>query len=211
MNKNDISKCIYVFRHGETDWNVEKRVTGQLEGAQTIFTENGIKQIKSLPKFFKDRDINAIFASDLMRARDTALMINEELNVPISFHSELRGLNMGKYQGILSEEFIKEQEVLEAFKDHNKPIPGGESINQLINRLVSFINKIVFECPYKNIAIVSHGAAISNLKAIFSGDSYIEIDRCVLLYENNMFKVIESGIYSISDCACHTGIQVVLG
>jgi broad specificity phosphatase PhoE len=122
-------------------------------------------------------------------------MINKELNIPISFHKELRGLNMGKYQGLFFNDFLKEKEVIEAFNDYNKPIPRGESINQLNNRLFSFIKKIVCECPYKNIAIVSHGTAIGSIKAYVSEDSYIHIDKCILLYKNNVFKVIGSSVY----------------
>ena len=78
------------------------------------------------------------------------------------------------------------------FKNYDKSIPGGESINQLNNRLISFIEKIAIECSYKNIAIITHGAAISNLKAFISGDNYIDIGKCFLLYSNNTFKIIES-------------------
>jgi broad specificity phosphatase PhoE len=188
-------KYIYLFRHGETNWNIENRIIGQLEDASISFTKNGLNQIKYLVKIINELDIETIFSSDLIRAQNTSIMINDELNIPISFHKELRGLNMGKYQGLSFKGFLKEKEIIEVFNDYNKPIPGGESINQLNNRLFLFIKKIVFECPYENIAIVSHGTAISNLKAYISGDSYIHIDRCVLLYKNNEFKVMESNVY----------------
>lgn len=193
-NKADIIKHIYIFRHGETNFNIEKRITGYLENEPIFFTENGANQIKQLAKFIHDVGIDAIFASDLMRAQDTALMINEGLNIPISFHKELRGISMGKYQGLRFEDAIKDKDVFEAFKDHDKLTPGGESINQFISRLLSFINKIVFEYPYENISIIAHNAVVGNLKAAISGNTYADADKCVLLYKNGTFKVIESGL-----------------
>lgn len=186
---------IYLFRHGETNWNTENRIMGQLEDASISFTENGLKQIKYLIKTINDLDIGTIFSSDLKRAQDTSIVINNELNIPISFHKELRGLNMGKYQGLLFKDALKKKEVIEAFNDYAKPIPEGESINQLNNRLFSFIKKKVSECPHKNIAIVSHGTAIGNIKAYISGEKYIHIDSCVILYKNNEFKFMESNVY----------------
>jgi broad specificity phosphatase PhoE len=192
-NKSTVidDKYIYLFRHAETNWNVEKIIKGQLEDGHAAFTAKGLQEIKNLEMFLRENNIKRIFVSDLGRALDTAILANKELAIPMSFHKELRGFNMGKYQGLHSEYFLKEKDVIEAFKNYDKSIPGGESINQLNNRLMSFIEKIAVECPYKNIAIITHGAVISNLRASISGDSYIDIESCVLSYLNNTFKVIE--------------------
>ena len=184
-------KNIFFFRHGETDWNVERRIKGQLEDINTVFTDNGIKQIENLAISFKERNIEIIFASDLERSKSSAISANRKLNLPISFHKELRGLNFGRYQGCLLNDFINQKDVIEAFNDYNRPIPEGESINQLNNRLITFLEKIVCEVPYKNIAIVTHRVAMGNLRAAVSGDNYVSIDSCVLSYLNNTFKVVE--------------------
>ena len=194
-NKKDTvinNKYIYLFRHAETNWNVEKIIKGQIEDGHAVFTAKGVQEIRNLEMFFKENNIERIFSSDLERALDTAILANKEPTIPMSFHKELRGFNMGKYQGLHAEDFLKEKDVIEAFKNYDKSIPGGESINQLNNRLISFIEKIAIECSYKNIAIITHGAAISNLKAFISGDNYIDIGKCFLLYSNNTFKIIES-------------------
>ena len=195
-NKIDIRKYIYIFRHGETNFNVEKRMSGHFEDLPIFLTENGSKQIKHLAKTIKNAGIEAIFTSDLTRAQDTAFIINEELNVPIFLHEELRGLSVGKYEGISHKEFLEKEEVIEAFKNYDKPTPGGESVNQFVKRLMSFITKIIIETPYKNIAIVAHGAVVSNLKAAISGNSYTDINTCVLSYENDTFKVVKYGVYT---------------
>lgn len=102
MNKIDSainSKIIYLYRHGETNWNVEDKITGQLENIDTYFTDIGYKQINELTKKLKENQIEVIYCSDLKRTVETAIMANSELNLPIFYSKEIRGLNMGKYQG----------------------------------------------------------------------------------------------------------------
>ena len=89
---------------------------------------------------------------------------------------------MGKYQGTLYKDFINAPDVQIAFKNYNIPIPGGESINQLNTRLYNFIEKICKNSSYKNICMISHSAAISNLCAYISGSKYENIQSCILTY-----------------------------
>lgn len=196
MDVRNGEKYIYFFRHGETNWNVKKIIGGQSKDAPIFFTENGFKEISYLNKIIKEKNIEAIFASDTKRARETAMIANGGFRIPITFHKELRSLNMGKYEGFLFKEFIKQSEIIEVFKNYDKPVPGGESVNQLIDRVNTFLTNIVYRYPYKKMAIIAHNATISNIKAFISGEDYIDIDRCVLLFENNTSKVIEAGYFS---------------
>ena len=79
----DDSKIIYLFRHGETNWNVEDRVMGQLEGIETKFTNKGYKQIKEISETIKEKNVEVIYCSDFQRAYETAVIANEKLRVPI--------------------------------------------------------------------------------------------------------------------------------
>lgn len=193
-NKNISSKKIFLFRHGETDWNVENRIKGQLEDVHTEFTKKGYEQIKDLSTKLKENEIDAIFCSDLERTKITALIANQELNLPISFHKEIRGLNMGIFQGKTFKEFISDETVSECFKNYDLKIPEGESINELNYRIFNFIMDVVKKTSYTNIAIVTHSAAISNIKSYISGDSYVDVDQCTLQYENENISVINYNI-----------------
>lgn len=84
----------YLCRHGETNWNVEKRIKGQLETIDTEFTERGIKQIETLATFIESNNVQAIFSSDLSRTVETARIVNNKINVPLYFYNKFRGLNM---------------------------------------------------------------------------------------------------------------------
>ena len=185
----DDSKIIYLFRHGETNWNVEDRVMGQLEGIETKFTNKGYKQIKEISETIKEKNVEVIYCSDFQRAYETAVIANEKLRVPIFPEKKLRGLNMGKYQGLFFEDFINRREVIESFKNYDLKIGGGESINELNARIYNFIKNIVKNTKYQRIAIITHSAVISNLRSYLSKSNYISLSECSLLYKNNKLLV----------------------
>ncbi len=186
------AKKIYIYRHGETTWNAAGLVKGQMDDYGVEFTTKGLEQINEIARYFIENNIEEIYASDLERAKNTAVLANKQIGKPLSFHRELRGLNMGVYQGMKFSDFLKEKPVQRAFRYHNTPIPGGESINQLNKRLLAFLNKVVLESTCKNIAIIMHSAAMSNLKACISKEKYEDIEMCEILFENNKFRVIKT-------------------
>lgn len=185
------SKIIYLYRHGETNWNIENKVMGQLEGINTYFTDTGYNQIGIISKEIKKNNIEAIYCSDFKRTFETANIANKKLGIPIYSCKEVRGLNMGKYQGMLFSDFIKDDEVRSCFFNHDLMIGNGESINQLNDRIIKFIKKISIETKYKKIAIITHSAVISNLKAYLSNDKYVSLCKCTLLFKDNELSVLD--------------------
>ena len=162
---------------------------GQLEGIETKFTNKGYKQIKAISQKIEEKNVEVIYCSDFQRAYETALIANEKLRVPIFPEKKLRGLNMGKYQGLLFEDFINRKEVIECFRNYDLKIGGGESINELNARIFNFIKNIVKNNNYQRIAIITHSAVISNLRAYLSKSNYLSLMECSLLYKNNELLV----------------------
>lgn len=194
--KNEAKEITYYLcRHGETNWNVENRIKGQIEDLKTTFTDRGNKQIISLKNKLSEEKIEAIFSSDLHRTKETTKIINENSNLPIYYCENFRGLNMGDFQGGLMSDFLNNEVVKKAFIDYNFIIPGGESINQLNARYIKGLDIIRDNYSYDKVAIISHGAAISNIKSKISGEKYEDIDYCVIKYYNNNYTVVESGKY----------------
>ncbi len=150
------SKMIYFYRHGETKWNVDDRITGQLDDEEIKFTDLGYRQIDELSQKLKANNIQVIYCSDYKRTSETANIANSKLEIPIFYQKELHGLNMGKYQGNILSECSKERELREAFQDYDLPIGGGESINLLNTRIVKFILQICKNKEYSRIAIITH-------------------------------------------------------
>lgn len=186
----------YLFRHGETNWNVEKRIKGQMEDLKTEFTTKGKIQINDILTRIKDYDIESIFTSDLYRAKETSRIINLNLDLPVYYCENFRGLNMGNFQGELMSDFLRNENVKKAFIDYDFVIPGGESINQLNERYIKGLNIIKDNYNYNKVAIISHGAAISNIKSKLSGEKYEDVDYCVIIYKNNKYRVIDYGTYN---------------
>lgn len=184
-----MSKLIYLYRHGETDFNVEGITMGQLEGIDTNFTKKGYEQINLLSEEIKEHEIEVIYTSDYKRTLETSKLINN--NLPIFINKEIRGLNMGKYQGMDFNLFIKLDEVQKSFTDYNIPFENGESINELNNRILNFIIRICHETNYEKIAIVTHSAVISNLKSFITKEPFMSLNKCCLLYKDNKFYVID--------------------
>ena len=200
MSENEMdnkSKMIFLYRHGETNWNVEDRITGQLKNANIYFTKHGYEQIEEISNSLQENRIEAIFSSDLERAVDTANLANKFLHLPVFYSEKIRGLNMGKYQGLKKDEFINQENVCKCFANHSLAIDGGESINALNERMINFLIEVCKETRYKRIAVITHSAAISNLKAYLSNNNYVRTNRCVLLYKNNVLSVLEYGINNI--------------
>lgn len=189
-------KYFYLYRHGETNWNIENKIKGQLESIDTKFTNHGLLQINELNKIIKRNSIEAVFSSDLDRTKETSKIINESLNLPLYFYKNFRGLNMGKYQGRNMKEFLSDENVKKSFVDYDIKIPGGESINDLINRFIAGINNIYNSYNYEKIAIISHGAAISNIKSYISKSKYIDIDYCIIKVYNRKYEIIDFGNYN---------------
>ena len=78
---------IYFVRHGETDYNLEGIVQGQLD---IPLNKKGIHQANEIKNKLKDLDIDIIFSSPLLRAKQTAEIINENLNVKIKYDERLK-------------------------------------------------------------------------------------------------------------------------
>lgn len=163
---------------------------GQLEGIKTQFTNVGYDDIFMISKNLLENKVEIIYSSDFNRTIDTAKLANNN-RVPIIISKEVRGLNMGKYQGLDFQKFINSEDVKHSFLNYAIPFPGGESINDLNYRIYTFINKICTQTEYKRIAIVTHSAAISNFKALISNDKYISLKMCSLMYKDNKLTVID--------------------
>lgn len=160
-------KILYIFRHGETDWN---RI-GRFQGSTDIqLNETGRKQADGLRRFFALNPVDAFMSSDLSRAHETAQIANRDLKVPIILDKRLRETNLGQAEGMTRDE-IKAKlgyEVIEQWAETFPPdlhyrFPGGESKAEHLSRLLEGIEEIVRKHSYSRWGIASHGGAIRRI------------------------------------------------
>ena len=154
---------IYIVRHGETECNINNICYGWHD---CPINEKGISQAKNLGKFLKTKKIDKIISSDLLRAKMTAELINNELNIPIVFNSSFREINFGDWENVPISEMKKIDPVnTKLWRDDCEKaiIPNGELFSEFYGRVSQGFDKVVEENFDKNILIVAHGGAISAL------------------------------------------------
>lgn len=185
----------FLCRHGQTNQNIDGIIKGQNENLITDFTEKGKEQIAHLARYIVENKIEAVFSSDMPRAVQTAEIALKNVQIPIYFSVNFRGLNVGAFQGKNKEEFDGSYVVKRVFSDYDYAFPNGESINQLIQRFLKELNCINESYNYKNVAVVTHGAAISNVKAYLSKESFSKIDYCIIQFVEQKWEVLDAGLY----------------
>jgi broad specificity phosphatase PhoE len=187
---------IYFVRHGETQYNIEKRMQGFCDSP---LTDRGIAQAKAVGKGLADIEFTAVYTSESQRVLDTAKHAIGHLNLTINPDSRLKEMNFGVLESLLESE-IKERygDILErlfTLKDLHMSAPEGESYSQLFTRTTSMINDIVQKHKDEggNILVFSHGVTIGNyLMQLTKMSEYPHHDNCsvsVVRYYNDDFQV----------------------
>ena len=156
---------VYLVRHGETPWNVERRFQGQLN---VELSPAGREQARAVAEWLAGRPVrfSAIYSSDLRRAAETAAVIGERTGITPQLDPRLREINVGEWSGMLADEV--EQKYPGALLEwHDRidryTIPGGESIPVVQQRVLEAYRALVDAHDGEAIIIVSHGAALSAL------------------------------------------------
>jgi broad specificity phosphatase PhoE len=153
----------WLVRHGQTDWNLTGRWQGQSPNAPPL-NETGRAQALAILDLLPRADFAAIYSSDLLRARQTAELIAAPLNLTIMLDPRLREMNLGAWEGMLSDD-IKEQYPRELEERKQNPFdahaPLGESPREVAERVISAMDEIAGKHPNNTIIIVSHGVALA--------------------------------------------------
>jgi probable phosphoglycerate mutase len=146
---------IYLLRHGEIEQSEERRFVGQ---ADLPLNENGLHQALSWQQKLKAGLFEKIYASDLSRTRQTALIIAGHHQGKVQLLPALREINLGEWEGLsvaevqarYPEEWQSREKDLVTFRP-----PGGESFRDLAVRIGQVFSQIVQELE-GDILIVAH-------------------------------------------------------
>ena len=153
---------VYLIRHGETFWNREQRLQGQLDSP---LTEEGIRQATVLAIKLADIRFDAVYASDLERARHTAhIIISRTNNISVTYDDRIRERHFGSFQGLTWEEIYAkypDDAARELSGNAMNKVPGGESKHQLLDRVIAFFNEITTRHPAQKVLVVSHGGVLN--------------------------------------------------
>ena len=171
---------IYLVRHAEAEGNLFRLVQGHFDG---VITKRGYAQIMALRRRFADVQIDAVYSSDLFRARTTARAVSEPRGLEIQLRRELREINLGWWEGRTWQE-VGEKDAQQLQNFHldlsQLQIEGGESAAAVRERIMAELKRIAAENEGKTVAVVSHGAAVRILLGTLRGMDLHEIDQSVL-------------------------------
>ena len=151
---------IILIRHGETEWNSQKRMQGH---SNSDLSEVGMGQIQALGELMKNVSFDHIYSSDSLRTRETAEAITQYSGHTLQFDQRIREKNLGVFEGLTSTE-AKERhpEIYRLFKTAgaNYVIDEGESTQQLLERALEFIEEIRLRHPQERVVMVTHGGVV---------------------------------------------------
>jgi len=154
-----------LVRHGETSWNAQGRWQGH---APIPLNEEGERQAQRLAEYFTLNPVavQAIYSSDLARARATAEAIAQCLSQPTLLDTRLREIDLGDWQGMTKAEILKwdrERFDYVQLDPANTPRPGGESPAQVGRRGVDCLLDYASRHPNDHVIVVSHGGIIRRI------------------------------------------------
>lgn len=157
---------LYITRHGQTEWNIQKRLQGWNNSA---LTEKGISDAMNLAERLKDIDFTHIYSSTQKRAIHTAEILRKDRNIDIIELDGLKEIGFGKWEGIEMKELLnkyKDEFDIYLNKPHlYKPTLDGESYDDIFKRVRSSL-EMILRSRGENILIVSHGVTIKILTAL---------------------------------------------
>lgn len=154
---------IIAIRHGETDWNAATRIQGQLDiGLNGV----GRWQAQRLAEALAEEALDALYASDLARAHDTAQALAERTGLVVRADSGLRERAFGVFEGLTFGEI--EQRFPEPARrwrqrDANFGPEGGETLTAFYQRAVGAVIAVAARHRGQHIAVVAHGGVLDAL------------------------------------------------
>ena len=167
---------IIYTRHGETDWNKEKKIQGSKD---IPLNAKGIEQANNLHELLKDRQIDIIFSSPLNRAKETANIIRGERPIDIIVDPLLKEQCYGDLEG---KPMIDNPEYLLHKNSFFKRYPNGESYFDVYHRVATFFEKIKkdYDGKVSTILIVAHGGMSREINAYFKDMENDEFPKFII-------------------------------
>lgn len=152
-----------VIRHGETLWNSERRMQGQMDSA---LSERGRAQARALAERMRAERFDFLYSSDLKRAHETAQAVAAVTGHEIRPDVRLRERAFGIFEGLTHPE-MKERDPQEYVRfrqrDPDYSVPGGETPRQFFQRSMGCFHELAARHPGARIVVVAHGLILDTL------------------------------------------------
>lgn len=158
---------LYLIRHGQTDWNLEGKYTGQ---SDIPLNDTGRAQARLAADEAHHSPPSVIISSDLIRAVETAEIVAAgwRYSKHIQKDRRLREINQGVWEGMHFNDIKKKFAAEFAAREANPlgvSAPGGETVGEVKERVVAAVREICGRYPDQTVALVAHGLALAIVRA----------------------------------------------
>ena len=152
---------LYLVRHGETDWNLQRRIQGSTD---IPLNDTGREQAAATGRLLARREWDAIYSSPLSRAMETGELIAREVGLPGPIPvATLVERNYGEAEGLSDPELSRR---FPAGSD----VPGRESREEVVARVFPALMELAEEHPDEAVLVVSHGGVIRSILSVVDPD-----------------------------------------
>ncbi len=160
---------IYFIRHGETDWNKERRFQGRTD---IPLNEAGRNVALLTQKAMADIPFEAVFTSPLKRARETAELVLGDRGIPIVDDERLIEISFGAGEGSRIDRTIENVEYFFSKPEKYVPAEGGEMLGEVLVRVEDFLRELFGNPSYQDstVLVSTHGAALSAIMTVIKGN-----------------------------------------
>ena len=174
---------IYLVRHGQTDWNILKKLQGQRD---EILNDNGRMQAENIAKEIEKLGITKIYTSDLKRAVETAEIINKNIGAEIIPDKRLREIDYGDFEGRVVYDITEEEwKIFNSSPDKLH----AESNEEVFQRIKSFFNEL--DDKNESILIVTHGGSLRMIRYYMQNSDNFNFEDFKYFIENIKTKNAE--------------------
>lgn len=202
---------LILVRHGETEWNVQRRYQGQTDTTLSAF---GRRQAEWLAGWLAKQKIDIVYASDLKRAWETASVIAEKINVNVLSEPRLREMRFGIIEGLTFDEAQAQYpEMMAAWlEDYNKPPTGGETLDEFTEYVESLFTDLQRKHNDETVLLVGHSGPLKELLRfalglLSQGQWYFELDTAsvseLLVYADQVV------LKRLNDTCCRCGAPAI--
>jgi len=161
---------ILLARHGETDWNRERRVQGH---SDTPLNDTGRAQARALADELAGEAIDAVYSSDLARAYETARIVADSRGLEVTALRDFRERHFGTWEG------MTDDEVLDRFPQAaSGPWGDAETVDEMARRVLDALQRIADAHPDGRVLVVSHGGPLRSVLVRCGVDGVGSIANC---------------------------------
>ena len=188
-------KNFYIFRHGQSTYNVEGRIQGHTNNS--VLTDFGLEQAYATADNLKNKNVEIVISSPLRRAKQTGNIVSKTIKVPLQYDERFTEVNVGEAEGLLyTQAMQKFGNLYQKWRNSNPQnddihFENGETKRQVRQRIFSALEQYA-QSKYNNIAISGHGITLQEtLNALHIDREDIDNGEIIhLQYDNNNWHFI---------------------